>query len=97
MLTEELESPNPPVIIDVRSTQEWKDGHIPGSRNIPLSQLKQRFEELPTDRRITVHCAGGYRSAIAASLLHRHGTTDVMELAGGITAWEAANLPIEKG
>ena len=96
MLTEELESSNPPVIIDVRSPQEWKDGHIPGSRNIPLSQLKQRLSEFPVDRTIVVHCAGGYRSAIAASLLHRHGTTDVMELAGGIIAWEAANLPVEK-
>jgi rhodanese-related sulfurtransferase/glyoxylase-like metal-dependent hydrolase (beta-lactamase superfamily II) len=96
MLTEDLASANPPVIIDVRSPQEWKDGHIPGSRNIPLSQLKQRLQEFPTDRRVAVHCAGGYRSSIAASMLYRNGITDVMELAGGITAWEAANLPVEK-
>jgi rhodanese-related sulfurtransferase/glyoxylase-like metal-dependent hydrolase (beta-lactamase superfamily II) len=96
MLTEELESSDPPVIIDVRSPQEWRDGHIPESRNIPLSQLKQRFEEFPTGRRIAVHCAGGYRSSIAASMLRRNGIADVMELAGGITAWEAAALPIKK-
>ena len=93
MLTEELESPNPPVIIDVRSPQEWKDGHIPGSRNIPLSQLKQRLSEFPVDRTIVVHCAGGYRSSIAASLLHQHGITNVTELAGGISAWEVAISP----
>jgi rhodanese-related sulfurtransferase len=41
-----------------------------------------------------VHCTGGYRSSIAASLLNRHGITNLIELAGGITAWEAANLPV---
>jgi hydroxyacylglutathione hydrolase len=41
-----------------------------------------------------VHCAGGYRSSIAASLLQQQGFTDVSELAGGIAAWEAAGLPI---
>jgi rhodanese-related sulfurtransferase len=97
MLIEELESPNPPVIIDVRSQQEWKEGHIPESRNIPLSQLKERFGEVPRDRRIAVHCAGGYRSSIAASLLHLNGASNLVELAGGITAWEAANHPIERG
>ena len=97
MLIEELESPNPPVIIDVRSQQEWKEGHIPESRNIPLSQLKERIGEVPKDRRIAVHCAGGYRSSIAASLLHLNGASNLVELAGGITAWEAANHPIERG
>lgn len=96
MLTDELQSSNPPVIVDVRSQQEWQSGHIPESRNIPLSQLKDRLEEIPAGRRVAVHCAGGYRSSIAASLLHKHGITDLMELAGGVIAWEAANLPVAK-
>lgn len=96
MLIEELESPNPPLILDVRSQQEWKERHIPDSRNIPLSQLKERIDEIPKARRIAVHCAGGYRSSIAVSLLDQNAITNVIELAGGITAWEAANLPVRK-
>lgn len=96
MLIEELNSANPPVILDVRSQQEWKEGHIPDSLNIPLSQLKERLGEVPRDRRIAVHCAGGYRSSIAASLLDQNGANNLVELAGGITAWEAANHPVEK-
>ena len=50
--------------------------------------------ELPRDRPLLVHCAGGYRSSIAASLLQRHGFAHVAEIAGGIAAWEAAHLPV---
>jgi rhodanese-related sulfurtransferase len=56
-----------------------------------------RFAELPRDRPLIVHCSGGYRSSIAASLLLRHGFAHVSEIAGGIGAWEAAHLPIETG
>jgi len=50
---------------------------------------------LPRDRPLLVYCAGGYRSSIAASLLQSRGFGQVSEIAGGITAWEAANLPVE--
>jgi hydroxyacylglutathione hydrolase len=53
------------------------------------------LSELPRDRPLIVYCAGGYRSSIAASLLQRQGFTEVSEIAGGITAWEAAHLPTE--
>ena len=53
--------------------------------------------QIPRGRPLLVHCAGGYRSSIAASLLQRDGFADVSELAGGITAWETAGLPIESG
>ena len=51
---------------------------------------------LPKDRDLLVHCAGGYRSSIAASLLQRRGF-HVTELAGGLAAWESARLPLERG
>jgi rhodanese-related sulfurtransferase len=54
--------------------------------------LQQRIDEVPRDRRIAVHCAGGYRSSIAASVLKQRGMTELIELAGGIAAWEAAKL-----
>lgn len=62
---------------------------------MPLNHLGERLSELPADRLLLVHCAGGYRSSIAASLLQRHGFTHVGEIAGGIAAWDAAKLPLE--
>jgi rhodanese-related sulfurtransferase len=85
----------PPVIVDVRSPGERQQKRIAGSMSIPLTQLNGRLSELPTDRALLVYCAGGYRSSIAASLLQRHGFTQVSELAGGIAAWDAGNLPLE--
>ncbi len=96
MLAEELASGEPLVVIDIRTPGEWGAGHLGGSVNLPLSQLRERIGEVPRDRRIAVHCAGGYRSSIAASLLRRRGYRDLIELAGGITAWEAANLGVVK-
>jgi glyoxylase-like metal-dependent hydrolase (beta-lactamase superfamily II)/rhodanese-related sulfurtransferase len=83
-----------PLIVDVRAPLERQQKRIPGSVGIPLTQLAERLAELPADRPLLVHCAGGYRSSIAASLLQRHGFT-AGEIAGGITAWEAGRLPLE--
>jgi rhodanese-related sulfurtransferase len=52
---------------------------------------------VPRDRRIAVHCAGGYRSSIAVSILHQYGITNLMEIAGGLAAWDAAGLPVVAG
>jgi rhodanese-related sulfurtransferase/glyoxylase-like metal-dependent hydrolase (beta-lactamase superfamily II) len=84
----------PPVIVDVRSAQERKNKHIAGSISVPLSQLAERTAELPREGKILVYCAGGYRSSIAASVLQRAGFDQVAELAGGLAAWEAAQLPV---
>lgn len=97
MLAEELASPNPPLVMDVRSAREWAAGHLQGSVNLPLTQLQERIAEVPRDRRIAVHCEGGYRSSIAASLLSQYGVTKVAELAGGIAAWEAGKFPVVSG
>ena len=67
---------------------------IDGSIGLPLSQLPARADELARDRPIIVHCAGGYRSSIAASLLRARGFTRVSELAGGLAAWDTAGLPL---
>jgi hydroxyacylglutathione hydrolase len=94
MLAEELASSNPPLLLDIRAPREWAAKHVEGSVNIPLNHLVERLDELPLDRRIAVHCAGGYRSSIATGLLYRSGVTQVVELAGGVAAWEAAKLPV---
>jgi len=94
LLAKELASANPPFVLDVRNPSEWATKHIEGSTNIPLNHLQERIAEIPRDRRIAVHCAGGYRSSIAASILHQYGITHLVEMAGGLAAWEAAMLPV---
>ncbi len=88
------QSANAPVIVDVRAPMEWEAGHIAGSLNIPLNHLRDRNDEIPKDRPVVVHCAGGYRSAIAVSLLEQSGH-EVMDLVGGFQAWKASSLPSE--
>ena len=92
MVAEEMASPEPPLLLDVRNLREWAARHINGSVNIPLNQLQERIAEVPRNRRIAVHCAGGYRSSIAAGILHQHGITNFIEMAGGLAAWDAASL-----
>ena len=94
-LAEQAASLNPPVVIDVRSEKEWQSGHLAGSHNIPLPHLRAQLSEVPTDRPVVVHCAGGYRSAIACSLLNAAGRTNVSDLVGGVQAWSASKLPVE--
>jgi hydroxyacylglutathione hydrolase len=89
-----LASSDPPLAIDVRAPRERDEKYIPGSHAIPLTQLLDRLDQLPKERRLLVYCAGGYRSSIAASLLQRHGFQRVSDLAGGIVGWEASRLPV---
>ena len=97
MVAEELAGADPPVVLDIRNPREWETEHIAESRNIPLNHLRERIAEVPRGRRIALHCAGGYRSSIAASILHQHGITNLIEMAGGIAAWDAAKLPVVCG
>jgi rhodanese-related sulfurtransferase len=90
---ERLSSPQPPLVIDVRTPREHAQNHIDGSVSVPLSRLKDNLQTLPKDRPLLVYCAGGYRSSIAASLLRGSGFDSVAEIAGGFAAWEAAGLP----
>ena len=82
-----------PTVVDVRSAAEHAGGHIEGSLNIPLPQLHERMGEIPAGRPVAVHCEGGYRSAIAASLLQKLGRRDVHDIVGGYKAWRAVKLP----
>jgi len=94
VLDEMMASSEPPPLVDVRAEREWAENRIPGSVNVPLSRLQQQLGELPRDRSIVVHCATGYRSSIAASLLLREGFDRTMDLVGGVAAWESSRLPL---
>jgi glyoxylase-like metal-dependent hydrolase (beta-lactamase superfamily II)/rhodanese-related sulfurtransferase len=85
----ELLASGPVPVVDVRTPAEWRGEAIPGSVNIPLNELRERLAEVPAAARIVVHCQTGLRSSTAASLLLQAGRTGVLDLVGGIVAWNA--------
>ena len=91
-LAEQLASSPQPTVVDVRTTKEWQEKRIEGSVNVPLGHLQDLLRTIPRDAAVVVHCASGYRSSIAASLLERHGVPHLADLVGGIGAWEASKL-----
>jgi len=80
-------------VVDVRREPEFAGGHIEGAKLMPLHKLESLVSTLDHDRPIAVHCKGGYRSAIACSLIQRAGYDHVMNLMGGYDAWVACGLP----
>ena len=92
-LAERLDSSPSPFVVDVRTEEEWRQRRIRGSHNIPLSRLQERLQEVPLDGMVVVHCASGYRSSIATSLLARLNGPEIVDLVGGMAAWIAANHP----
>ena len=76
-------------VLDVRERSERESGAIPDSTGIPLGELSARIAELDPTRLLVVHCKGGYRSSIAASILRRHSFRDIANLTGGFDAWSA--------
>ena len=79
------------LLLDVRTTQEYQDGHIPNARLMPITEFSKRLNELPSDKTqpILVYCAAGVRSSQAAKILARNGFKDIYNLTGGIRAWIA--------
>ena len=82
------------IVLDVRERREWKAGHAPGSKNIPLSTLPKRMGELVANRRYAVVCRSGSRSRSAVAQLRSAGV-DVVNVKGGMNAWRRAGLPLE--
>lgn len=85
-------------VLDVREQGEYKAGHVANARNIPAAALEKRIVEITKlkGKPIIVACASGARSHGVFAALRRQEFTDVYVLAGGINAWQQANLPLEK-
>jgi rhodanese-related sulfurtransferase len=81
-------------ILDVRTSEEWNQGHIPGSILIPLDQLSGRLSEVPRDRDVVVVCRTGVRSAQGLQILQQAGFTRAASMTGGMLAWQAAGYPV---
>ncbi|AFM18690.1 Zn-dependent hydrolase, glyoxylase [Mycolicibacterium chubuense NBB4] len=81
-------------LIDIRNPGEREFGVIPAATPIPLAQLRTRLADVPSGKPIVVHCAGGWRSSVAASLLRAEGFENVSDLAGGYNAWAEAHAAV---
>jgi hydroxyacylglutathione hydrolase len=79
-------------LVDVRRPGEWQAGHIAQARHLPLNQLAERAAELDRGKPVTAICAGGYRSSIATSLLEQQGCARIVNVVGGMTAWNNARF-----
>ena len=94
-VNEKLKFGKHPLVLDVRQPDEYRQGHIAGSKLIPLNELQRRMKELPQGREIVCVCASGSRSASAAKTLAKEGYT-VFDMQGGMLAWRRAKLPVQK-
>jgi hydroxyacylglutathione hydrolase len=92
--TAELLEKGQAAVIDVRAGSEYQAGHLPGVPNIPVGYLEERLAEIPTDKPVVLHCQGGTRSVIAASVLLARGVNNVINMTGGYSAWKKAGLPV---
>ncbi len=87
------------VVIDVCEPQEFAAGHVNGARNVPLAQLQERLPQVVKNKAVPVilTCAKGARSARAVAVARGLGYDKAQSLSGGLAAWRAASLPVEKG
>lgn len=85
------------VVLDVRTTDEFAQGHVPGARNIPHDQLGSRLAELGDvrDRQVVLYCRSGRRSGLAARTLRAAGFQRLLQLEGDYPGWTDAGLPVE--
>jgi len=95
---EKLIATGTPLILDVRTPNEYYGGHLKGARLIPLQQLEQRLDELASykDKDILVYCHSGNRSTVASQILINNGFRKLHNLRQGIAGWEKAGKPVVK-
>lgn len=83
-------------VVDVRQPAEWSAFRAPGAQFITGAEICDRVDEVPRDRDVVVVCGSGFRSSVVASVLLRNGHERVHNLLGGMSAWESADLPLER-
>lgn len=83
------------LMVDVRTRQEWKSGHVPFAKHISLASLEHQMTRIPRDQTVLAICATGSRSARAAAFLQRAGY-DARNVKGGMRAWARAGLEVTR-
>ncbi len=94
-LSARRESGAAPVVIDVRTPEEYAAGHIPGAVNLPFDQVARRIVEIDTPHGVALYCMVGPRARKGESALVAAGYEKVLHLEGGLAAWQAAGFPVE--
>lgn len=84
------------IILDVRQAGEYRSGHLPGAKHVPVGLVAQRAERMDPNATYLVYCRSGARSSRAARALAARGFQDVRNLHGGILAWQALGYPVRK-
>ena len=84
-----------PVVIDVRTAEEYATGHIPGALNIPFDEVAQRIAEIDAPHGVALYCMVGPRARKGEAALLSAGYDRVLHIEGGLAAWQAAGLPVE--
>ncbi len=87
---------NKGILLDVRNESEWIDGHYPDATHVFLGTLEDHLDRIPKDETLYVLCGSGVRSAIAVSILLKHGFKQVVNVKGGFSAWVTSDLPVTK-
>jgi len=82
-----------PLVIDVRKKSEYDSEHVVDALNVPLNQINEHLAQFPKDKPFTVHCAGGYRSMIAASILKQRGWDNFVDIRGGFKEIAETKVP----
>lgn len=91
------EGPDAPLLVDVREPHEFDEVRAPGAVLMPMSTFQARAGELPADRPLMIVCHTGGRSSAVTGFLTRNGRTDVVNVTGGMDAWERGGLPVRRG
>ncbi|QXD13778.1 rhodanese-like domain-containing protein [Rhodocaloribacter litoris] len=97
-LAARLAAERPPLVLDVRTPEEYAGGHVPGALNIPHTEVAARLGELAPyrDREIVLYCRSGRRAGIAADVLKEAGFSRLAHLSGDMPGWAARGLPVEQ-
>ena len=85
-----------PLIIDVRTAEEYSAGHVPGAVNIPHTDLAKRLDEAKSQNGVALYCLIGPRARLGEETLREAGVTKIFHLEGGFAAWREGGLPVEQ-
>ncbi len=96
LLQRQAQRPDQLFLLDVRTPEEYAEGHVPGAVNLTHDQLASRLAEVPKDKDVVLYCRSGRRAAVAADVLAAHGYTHLSHLEGDMAAWTENGRPVEK-
>jgi rhodanese-related sulfurtransferase len=96
LLQHQAQHPDHLFLLDVRTPEEYAEGHIAGAVNVPYDQLATRLAEVPKDKDVVLYCRSGRRAGIAADVLAANGYTRLSHLEGDMIAWSEKGRPVVK-